>query len=127
MCQGRTEESSTSLGGIETIVQNIYSYQVPSMVGTNASTNKKHKLYNLTVQDISRRGDCATKFGALCAGFFDMVSPVKTEVENGPIKIFNLRGQSIDTSDQSIFTLKDSGLHYEEGNKIITSDQLTVA
>ena len=81
------------------------------MVGTNASTNKKHKLYNLTVQDISRRGDCATKFGALCAGFFDMVSPVKTQVENGLYKIFNFQGHNIYLYNQEKFVLTDVGVH----------------
>ena len=73
MSQGRTGKSSASPGGTETIVRNRYSYQVPSMVGTNASKNEKHKFYNSTVQAISRGGGYfATKVGALCANFVDM-------------------------------------------------------
>ena len=78
MSIGRTGKSSASLEGDETIVRNIFSYQVLDMVGTNASTNEKHKLYNSTVQAISRGdGDCDTKVGALCDRLVDMVSPVK--------------------------------------------------
>ena len=40
---------------------------------------------------------------------------VKTQVENGLIKPFNFRGQTIDTSEQAVFTLKDSVIHDEEG------------
>ena len=98
------------------------------MVGTNASTKKKHKFYNSTVQAISiGGGDCATKVGAMCACFVDMGALVKTEVENGLSKLFGLRVQTIDTSDQAFFTLKDSGLHYEEGKKTNTSDLLESA
>ena len=39
--------------------------------------------------------------------------PVKTRVENGISKLFNLRGQTIDKSDQAVFILKDSGLRDE--------------
>ena len=46
-----------------------------------------------------------------------MVSPVKTQVENGISKLFDFRGQTIDVSDQAIFILKDPGLHDDEGNK----------
>ena len=46
-----------------------------------------------------------------------MVSPVKTQVENGLNKLFNLRGQTIDLSDQAVFTLKYLVLHDEEGKK----------
>ena len=74
------------------------------MVGNNASTNKTHKLYNSTVQDISRGGGyCATKVGALCACFVDIVSPVKTQVGNDIDRILNFQGQNIYVSDQSIF------------------------
>ena len=77
----RKEESSASPGGTETIVWNRCSYQVPVVVGTNASTNEKHKFYNSTVQAISRGGgDCDTKVGALCVFFVDMGAPVKTQV-----------------------------------------------
>ena len=55
-----------------------------------------------------------------------MVSPVKTQVENGLSKLINLFGQTIDVSDQALFTLKDSGLHDEEGKKTNVSDLLTV-
>ena len=41
---GRIEKISASPGGKETIVCNRYSYQVPAMFGSNASTNKKHKF-----------------------------------------------------------------------------------
>ena len=46
---------------------------------------------------------------------------------NGLSKLFDLRGQIIDVSDQAIFFLKDSGLHDEEGNKTNVSDPLTAA
>ena len=79
MIQGRNGKSSASPGGTETIVWNICSYQVPDMVGTNASTNENHKFYNSTVQAISiGGGDCSTKVGSLCACYFDMGTPVKT-------------------------------------------------
>ena len=98
------------------------------MVGTNASTNENNKFYNSTVQAISRgEGYCDTKVGALCARFVERGYSVKNQVENGLIKRFDLWGQTINTSDQYIFTLKDSGLHDEEGNKINTSDPLTAA
>ena len=54
-----------------------------------------------------------------------MGDPVKTQVENGLIKLFNFRGQNIDIFDQVVFTLNDSGLYDEEGNKINTSRPLT--
>ena len=98
------------------------------MVGTNASTNKKHKFFKSTIQDISRRGgDCYTKVGALCACFVDMGAPVKIRVENGLSKLFNLWGQTIDISDQAIFILKDSGLHDEEENKTNVRYPLTTS
>ena len=56
-----------------------------------------------------------------------MGAPVKTQVENGLRKLFNLRGQTIDVSDQAVFILKDSGLHDEEGKKTNVSDPLTTA
>ena len=63
------------------------------MVGTNASTNKKHKFYKSTVQAISRGvGDCVTKVGDLCAHFVDIGSPVKTQLENVLSKIFDFLG-----------------------------------
>ena len=62
-------------------------------------------------------GDCSKNVGALCAHFFGMGAAVKTQVENGLRKLFDLRGQTIDTSDQAVFTLEDSGLHDEEGKK----------
>ena len=82
------------------------------MAGTNASTNEKLKFYNSTVQTISRvGGDCTTEVGDLCAQFFDTGSPVKNQLENGLIKILHFRGQTIDMSNQAVFTLNDSGLH----------------
>ena len=78
------------------------------------------------VKEISRGGgDCATKVVNICACFVDTRAPVKTQVENGLIKIFNLRGQTIDVSDQDVLILKDSGIHDEEGKKTNVSDLLT--
>ena len=95
------------------------------MVGTNASKNEKHKFYKSTVQAISRGGGyCATNVGAMCARFVDMGAPVKIQVENELSKLFDFRGQTINTSDQAVLTLKDSGLH-EEGKKVNTSETLT--
>ena len=54
-----------------------------------------------------------------------MVSPVTNQMENGLSKLFDLWGQTIDTSEQAVFNLKHSGLHDEEGKKINTSDPLT--
>ena len=54
-----------------------------------------------------------------------MGAPAKTQVENGISKIFDLRGQTIDVSDQAVFILKDSGIHDEEGKKTNVSDPLT--
>ena len=77
MIRGRTGKISVYPGGTETILQNICSYQVPSMVETNASTNEKHKFYKSTLQAISRgEVDCTTKVGSLCARFVDMGAPV---------------------------------------------------
>ena len=77
------------MGGTETIVWKICSYQVPSMVGSNYSTNEKHKLYNSIFQDILIGvGDCATKVGAMCACSVDMGSPVKTQVKMGSASSF---------------------------------------
>ena len=107
MSQGRTVKSSGCPGGTETIVWNVYSYLVPAMVGTNASTNEKHKFYNSTVQAISRGGeDLYAKFGALCACFVDKVSPVKTQVGNGLIKLLYFRYQTINMYKQDVFALK---------------------
>ena len=50
--QGINGKSSSSPGGIETIVWKIYSYKVPDMARTNASTNENHKFYNSTLQAI---------------------------------------------------------------------------
>ena len=73
------------------------------MVGTNAYTNKNHKFYNSTVRDISKRGgDCTTKVGALCARFFYMGAPVKTQVKNGLSKRFYFWGHTIGVSDQVV-------------------------
>ena len=84
------------------------------MVGTNDYTNEKHKLYISTVRSISiGGGDCTTKVGDLCARFVDMGAPVKTQVENGLSKLFDLRCQTIDVYDQAVFTLKCLGLRDE--------------
>ena len=84
------------------------------MVGTYDLTNKKNKFYNSTVQVISRRGGyCVAKVGALCSCFYDIGSPVKTQVKNGHNKLFVFRVETIDVSDQTVFTLKDSCIRYE--------------
>ena len=46
-----------------------------------------------------------------------MGAPVKTQVENGLCKIFDLRGQTIDVSDQAVFILKELGIRDEEGKE----------
>ena len=46
-----------------------------------------------------------------------MEALVKTQVENGISKIFNLQVQDIDVSDQVVFTLKYSSIFDEEENK----------
>ena len=118
MSRGRTGNIFASPGGTETILWYRCSYHVPEIVGTNASKNENHIFYNSTAQAILREGgDCATKVGALCACFVDMGSPVKTQVENGLSKLFDLWVQTIDVSDQAVFTLKDLGLYVKEGNK----------
>ena len=43
--------------------------------------------------------------------FFDMVSPVKTQVENGLINLFYFQVHNIDISEKDSFTLKDSGIN----------------
>ena len=84
------------------------------MVGTNDYTNENQKFYKSTVQAILRGGvDFATKVGSLCACFIDMWPPTKTQVENVLNNILNLRGQTIDVSDQAVLTLRDLGLHNE--------------
>ena len=55
-----------------------------------------------------------------------MRSLIKTQVENGLSALFSLRVQIIDMSGQANFTLKDSGLHDEEGKKTSISDLLAV-
>ena len=96
------------------------------MVGTNASTKETHKLYNSTVQAISRGvGDCATKVGSLCARFVDIGAPVKNQGGNGLSKILDLWVQTIYVSDQGVFILKDLGNHDEEGEKKNVSDPIT--
>ena len=74
------------------------------MVLTNSPTNKERKFYNAAVQAISRRGgDYATKFGALCAYFVEMGSPVKIQTENWMDKLFGFRSQNIYVSDRAVF------------------------
>ena len=53
-----------------------------------------------------------------------MGAPYKTQLENGLSKLFNFRGQTIDVSDQAVFTLKYLGIHDEEGKKPNISDLL---
>ena len=75
------------------------------MVENNASKKEKHKFYNATVPTISIVvGDCATNIGAMCARFFDMGSPMKTQVENGLSKLLGFGGQTIDMSDQVVLS-----------------------
>ena len=89
---------------------------------------KTHKLYKSTVQAISKvGGDFSTKVGSLCDCFVDIGDPVKIQVKNGLNKLFNFQGQTIDVSDQAVFTFKDSGLHDEEGKKTKVSDPITSA
>ena len=61
----------------------------------------------------------------MCSHFFDMGAPVKTQVENGISKLLNFWVNNIDVSDQSVFSLSDSGLYDEERNKTDVSDLLT--
>ena len=42
--------------GTEKVLWNSWSYKIIEMVGTNASTSKKHNFYNSRVQAISKRG-----------------------------------------------------------------------
>ena len=71
------------------------------MVGTNDSTKKNHRFFNSTVQEISRGGgNCATKVGTLCTRFVEMRAPVKTQVENRVIKLFDFWRQTIDTPEK---------------------------
>ena len=96
------------------------------MVGTNASTNKKHKFYNSKVKTISIGcGYCVTKVGSLCASLVDMEAPFKTQVVNGLSKLFDFWGQTIGVSDQAVFILKDSGLRDDERKKTNLSNALT--
>ena len=105
MIRGRLSKSPAFPGGTEPVVRKIFSYQVPDMVGTNASTNENHNFYNSTPNAISRgRGNYVTSFGSLCACFVDMGEPAKTQVESGLSKLFDLRGQTIDVSVQYIFS-----------------------
>ena len=46
--------------------------------------------------------------------FVDMGAPVKTQAENGLSNLFDFQGQTIHVSDQAVFILKDSSLHYKE-------------
>ena len=124
--QESTGKIVASSRGTETVVWNRCPYLVTSMVGTNNPTNEKDKSYKKTAQAIIRRGqDCATKVGALCARFVDIVDPVKTHVKNGLNKIFDLQGQSIDVSDQDLFVLTHESLHEKEGRKTTIGDPLS--
>ena len=73
------------------------------MFGTNASTNETQNVYNLMVQEISRGwGYWARKAGYTSAHFVDMGALVKTKVEKGIDKLFDIQGHKMDVSDQSI-------------------------
>ena len=52
---------------------------------------------------------------------------MKIQVENELNKLFDFQGQTIEVSDQSVFTLKYLGLHEEEGKKINISEPITAA
>ena len=99
MSQGRTGKGSSPSEGTETIARNSCSYQAPSMVGTNVSTKK---ITSSTTQQCSSFQDekktVPKKVGAICACFVGKGDLIKTQVENGLIKIFNLRGQTLDVS-----------------------------
>ena len=62
MIQGRPTKSAASYWRKETTEQNMWSYHMPVMVGTNVSRNNKHNIYNEIVQGISwGLGDHVTK------------------------------------------------------------------
>ena len=95
MSPERTGKISTYFMGTQTAVWNRCSYQVPEMVETNNSTKEENDFnYSTsTVQAISRGvGDRATKVVSTCARFVEIISPVKTQVENGSNKLFNFWG-----------------------------------
>ena len=95
------------------------------MVVTTAFTKTNYKFYKSTVQEISKvEGDCTTKVRYLCESFLDIGVTAKSQVGNGLSKIFDFLDQTIDVSDQAFFTLKYSGLHEKEGNKISISNLL---
>ena len=52
MSQGSSEKKSASSRGTETVLRNIFPYQVTVMVETNDYTNEKNNFYNGTVQII---------------------------------------------------------------------------
>ena len=80
--------------------------------GSSDGGNKHLYKLKAMLQDISSgEGDCATEVGAMCACFVDMGAPVKTQAENGLSKLFKFWGQTIDVSDQNIFTLKYFGIN----------------
>ena len=90
----------------ETLMWNRCSYQVPVIFVTNESTNDNNKFYNMMVQYISWGwGDCDTKFVALRDRFFETRYPEKHRYENGLFKIFDLREQNVDVSNQAVFFL----------------------
>ena len=63
----------------------------------------------------------------MCVCFVDIGAPVKTQVENDLIKLFDFWGQAMNVSDQSVFIFKYSGIHDEEGKKTNLSELLTAA
>ena len=83
------------------------------MVRTNYSTVKNHIFYNKTAQSILQLVmDCAKKVGSMLYHFVYVGYPVKTQVENGMDKIFDLQGHNIDVYNQSMFALIDVVINY---------------
>ena len=71
-----------------------------------------------------RRIFCHKGWSSVCPIYY-MTAPGKTQVENRLRKFFNFQDQTTYISDQAVFTLKDSGLYDEEGDKVNTSDPIT--
>ena len=97
------------------------------MVGTNTSTNENHNLQLNRAVHFYRSRRLRHKGCIPVWPFFYMVAPMKSQVENGLCKIFEFWGQTIDVSDQAMFTLKYSVFHDEEGKKIDVSNPIIVA
>ena len=91
MVRGRTGKITVSPSRTEAVVCNRCEYQFPEIVGSDISTNNNCIFHISTVIVVSIVvGDCIKKIGSLCAYFVDMVSLVKTQVENGMSRLFNL-------------------------------------